>query len=213
MTMRLLSRIEFGSLLVYAPRGSSDSAAQSKQVCYDIKDGGPHVSKAVQRLQQVFESGENFRAFFGDETVLVPAPRSHPIHRGGPWPADLICVRMISHNLGAQVLRCLARREAVPKSSYAGPGTRPNAQKHLSSMEVDPSVLTYPRITLVDDVITSGATMCAAVSLVQDAFPDSEVRAFAIVRTLSDADEIPKILNPCEGVIECYGEGQTWRNP
>ena len=69
---------------------------------------------------------------------------------------------------------------------------------------------------VVDDVITSGATLFAVTQMVADAFPDAAVKAFALVRTLSDG-EIPetedRCLDPVVGTIALNSDGTTTREP
>ena len=67
-------------------------------------------------------------------------------------------------------------------------------------------------ITIVDDVVTKGATLLAAASLIKDRFPDSEVKAFAVVRTMGFIDDIERIKRPCTGTITLEG-GEAMREP
>jgi predicted amidophosphoribosyltransferase len=117
----------------------------------------------------------------------------------------------VTAGLGREVLACLRRTEAVPKSALAAPGGRPSVERHFETMEVDRSLLRPSRITVVDDVVTKGATLLAAVSRVAEAFPDAEVRAFALLRTMGFV-EIEKILDPCTGTITLRN-GEAVREP
>lgn len=72
-----------------------------------------------------------------------------------------------------------------------------------------PDVVLVPtprRITVVDDFVTKGATLLAAASRVQEAFPEAEVRAFALVRTKGLVADIESIGEPCEGLITRVGD-------
>jgi hypothetical protein len=60
--------------------------------------------------------------------------------------------------------------------------------------------------------ITRGATMLAAVSRVMEAFPRAEVRAFALIRTLSD-QEVERIVAPCTGTVRLHGPNSIRREP
>jgi adenine/guanine phosphoribosyltransferase-like PRPP-binding protein len=56
-------------------------------------------------------------------------------------------------------------------------------------------------MTLVDDFITKGRTLFAAACLVQEAYPQAVVRAFALVRTIGLITDVEKLVEPCEGVV------------
>jgi len=67
-------------------------------------------------------------------------------------------------------------------------------------------------ILLVDDVITRGATVLGAVNKIADAFPNARIRAFVVMRTISNPEEFSEIVQPCVGTIMLSGEN-TIRNP
>jgi phosphoribosylpyrophosphate synthetase len=54
---------------------------------------------------------------------------------------------------------------------------------------------------LVDDFVTRGATMIGAASRLLDQFPSVDLKAFALVRSLTSAD-IDAIRQPCIGTLE-----------
>lgn len=145
--------------------------------------------------------------------TLVPIPGSAPLLPNGLWVARRICEAMRAVGLGESVLPCLQRVTAVPKSAYAARGTRPSPQQHYDSMRVSQQIHRPARITLIDDVVTLGATFIAAASLVKEEFPESEVRAFALIRTRSLIPEITQIVDPVVGVIALDVLGKADRNP
>jgi adenine/guanine phosphoribosyltransferase-like PRPP-binding protein len=78
---------------------------------------------------------------------------------------------------------------------------------HYDSFEVESRPSPPLQITLIDDVVTKGRTLLAAASRVHEACPDSQIRAFALLRTLSYAPRIERILDPCVGEIRwCRGD-------
>ena len=56
-------------------------------------------------------------------------------------------------------------------------------------------------MTVVDDFITKGNTLLAACSLLKEALPEAEVRAFALVRTMGLVPEVERVVEPCMGTI------------
>jgi hypothetical protein len=163
-------------------------------------------------VQALLELG-GAEPFLGPGVCLVPVPRSAPIRDAGTlWPSQRICERLVSAGIGQAVLPCLARTTAVPKSAFAAPGERPDAERHFETMKVEPALQRPGRITVVDDIVTKGATLLAAASRVQDAFPEAEVRAFALLRTMGLVVEVEKILDPCRGTITLV-RGEVVRVP
>jgi phosphoribosylpyrophosphate synthetase len=57
------------------------------------------------------------------------------------------------------------------------------------------------RLTLVDDVVTRGRTLLAAAARLHEAFPVAEIRAFALLRTLAQHEELCRLLEPYEGEV------------
>lgn len=68
-------------------------------------------------------------------------------------------------------------------------------------------------LVVVDDVVTKGATLLAAAAVLQEAFPASRVRGFALVRTMGLVLEVDRILDPCLGTISVLPDGSVDRDP
>ena len=68
------------------------------------------------------------------------------------------------------------------------------------------------RLLVVDDVVTSGSMLIAAASLLQETFPEAEIKAFALLRTMSFG-EVDAILAPCAGLISYEGGPYARREP
>jgi predicted amidophosphoribosyltransferase len=214
----LPSNLAFVSLLQYAPRGQSDPSVHSRDVTYKIKQDG-YVGRfriidfAAERLEQVIASHPFLGDHFNASVTLVPVPRSSPLIRPDAlWPSLRICQAILARGLGADVLSCIERTRAVRKSSTARTGHRPGPAEHYASVRVVHEGRPAPSaITLVDDVVTRGATFLGIVPRLEEAFPGVEIRCFAMVRTRSDV-EIDRLLDPVEGTI-AYDGVELRRHP
>lgn len=199
------SEIPFASLLAYSPKGNSEESVKSRHVCYDIKRGNSQLlGQAVAMLEQVFEKA-GFETFLGPDVGLVPAPGSAPHVSGGLWPAELIAKALVGAKRGNAVIPYLRRKEAVPKSAFAAPGERPTVERHYETIAVDRELVAPRRLVIVDDVITRGRTLFACARSLQEAFPQAEVRCFAMVRTMGLQGDIERIVDPCKGRIYWNG--------
>jgi hypothetical protein len=67
-------------------------------------------------------------------------------------------------------------------------------------------------LCLIDDVITKGSTLLGAASRLQETFPQANVSAFALVRTLGFVDDVDRIVEPAVGTIVLRG-GEAVREP
>jgi hypothetical protein len=203
----LLSSVRFASLLTYSPRGTSRVSVSSRKVRDFIKSGQrPTLERAIQRVRERWEEA-GFEEFLGPGVVLVPVPRSSPLRdTDALWPAERICRSLEASGAGGQIMRCLERTEAVPKSAFAAPRERPSAERHFRTLAVHARLPSPERITVVDDVVTKGATLLAAASRLAEAFPDAEVRAFALLRTMGLVEDVERILDPCTGILAWNGE-------
>jgi predicted amidophosphoribosyltransferase len=212
----LLSEVRFGSFLAYSPRGTSDISLQSQRVTLSIikQDRNPGIAYAVQRL---VEERPNlpFADFFGETTLVVPAPNSTPRLKDALWSPLRICEELLRHGLAGEVRPCVTRVTAIRKSAFSAIGARPTPAEHLASLGLEnlPSLVEPTLITVVDDVVTKGATLLAVASMVQAAYPTAKVRCFGFVRTLGLVPDISSIIDPCVGRIFLDGHGGAIREP
>lgn len=216
----LLSEIEFASFLAYSPRGESEDAAQSRHWVRKLKGellvgGTPRESASsfvVGRLKARLDEVP-FADWFGPDVLLVPAPSSALLQVHSLWVPNRIARALVRQGLGQDVLPCLERVQPVRKSATAGTANRPLARFHYDSMTI--SALDFPHddVVVIDDVVTRGATLLVAVSLVQEALPGARVRGFAVVRTQSDSDDFLSMFAPVVGTISLRSDGQTTRRP
>jgi predicted amidophosphoribosyltransferase len=209
---RLLSEIRFGAFVAYSPHGTSQVSTNSRKVRDVIKDAQPDgLRQLFDRLARDF-SETPLGEVLGQHVTLVPAPRSSPLLKDALWPAQRMADELRKRGLAQDVVPLLTRAKAVPKSAFAKASDRPTPQQHLASLAIDPLLVNLARITIVDDVVTRGATLLAAASLIAASFPEAEVRTFAVLRTVSFED-VAAIVEPCVGTIRLTGNGKTWREP
>jgi len=126
--------------------------------------------------------------------------------------ARILADAMSALGLG-QTAELLSRRIALPKSATAEAKRRSTAEAHFQSLDVDARLNQFERIVLVDDVITRGATALGAASRLHHAYPQADIRAFAMIRTISDPAEFRALKDPCIGSIQLRADGQTTRRP
>jgi predicted amidophosphoribosyltransferase len=196
-----ITELRFGSLLAYSPRGESDVSRRSRTVCYQMKnDLGGAIARLVRRLKNEFPKA-SLDELLGPDVTLVPAPRSTPLIDGALWPARRIAEALVAHGLGVEVLAVVRRATPVPKSSHATPGERVSLAQHVESLSLEPLLANPVRITIIDDVVTKGRMLLATATVLRQAFPSTELRAFALIRTMGLQPDVEKILAPCIGAI------------
>lgn len=207
----MLSDLPYGTFANYSPRGTSELSQKSRQACGHIKAGKIELIKsAIPRIKS--ENAAVLAPFLNGDAVLVPVPRSAPLADGALWPAKVIADILADEGLGQEVLPCVRRASAVRKSSSSPGKDRPSVDEHYESLAVDRELVRPARITLVDDVLTQGRTMIACARHIEEAFPDADIRCFAMIRTQGFV-EIEKIVDPSVGVIHYYPSGKTFREP
>ncbi len=186
---------------------------ESQTLCRRIKRADDEaVRLAADRVLDCWRFGSFGDEFSGPDVILVPAPGRAPLVAGAVERASRYCEALAERGLAAGVEALVERATAVAKSAYAAPGERPDVDAHRASMRLRPTLLVPRRVLVVDDVVTRGATLLAAASCVAEAWPDCEVRGFALVRTLSPG-EVEAIRDPCTGIIELTPRGATIRRP
>ena len=129
---------------------------------------------------------------------------------GTLWVPKNIVRAMVQHRLG-QELDCLSRCKSLQKSAFSLPEARPLPANHFETLRVERGLIVPHEILLVDDVVTSGSTFLGAANRLLEAFPEARVRAFAMIRTISDPEEFRAFEDPHRKFIIQKHDGRAWR--
>ena len=215
-----LNQIRFCSLLSYCPHGRSSEIQHSKQIMIALKTDAfveePPIAMSdwVARAIQGQRTEAPFAQFFDSNTVLIPTPRSSLMRRDSLWVPHRIATALVREGIGKEVMPCLVRVKPVPKAAFSAAEERPTVLQHYKTMEVQGRLIKPEAITLVDDIVTRGATLLGAANLLADIFPEARISAFAAMRTISNSSEFKGTFAPCDGTIRYREEsGDTLRRP
>lgn len=202
LSMNHYSEVFCGTAFAYSPHESSSLAEKSRRSCYALKGGKQRtVDSAADRIRSLVDQG-HIDEFSEPDTILTPIPGHAPRAPGAVWVSLLLAQALVKRRLGREVGQLLVRRVAVRQSRTAPPGERPSHKEHYESMSISPLLGTEPRrIVVIDDVLTRGATMMAAVTRLREAFPAVDIGAFAFVRTTRHLGDGP-IVDPVRCTIE-----------
>ena len=213
--------LEFGSLLSYTPRGSSDKIRSARDVTLAIKtdhilDQPPMLpSEWIARTVKQFLPSLPYASFLTSQPILVPVPSSSLMKEDTLWVPDRIAKSLVANGIGREVAACLSRATAVPKSATSDAPDRPKPLRHFETLAIQESISQPPdEILLVDDIVTRGATMWGAANRLAEAYPEALIRGFAAVRTISNPYEFEELYRPVKGTIEFREDLQdTLRRP
>lgn len=207
----MLSELDFASFACYSPKGTSDIEVKAKKICGGIKSGKPSTIESIFKHFDTDTEGF-FSDFLNIDTILIPVPRSTLLVPGGLWPSLLLANAFLEHGYAKSVSTCLKRVKPLAKSSnFTSSSDRPSVQVQLDTLEVTPELLDGISITLIDDVITAGRTAYACATKLKQAYPDTDVRVFSVIRTISFSS-IDTIVEKCIGKILYYeSSGKTFR--
>ncbi|MBI4176627.1 MAG: hypothetical protein HY518_05455, partial [Candidatus Aenigmarchaeota archaeon] len=208
----LLSSLNYGAFLAYSPRGTDSKAKDSKNFMYAVKqDKNVHIQErdvsTSEFIAELIKDELNdlpFNDFFGPYVYLVPVPKSSPVKEGTLWVPRNIVNAFSNQGLGKPFI-CLERIEAVKKSAFSEPKDRPKASEHFRTIQIKSDlqrIENVEEIVLVDDLVTRGSTLLGSASRLSQVFPNASIRAFAVIRTISNLGEFRKIKDPCIGIIE-----------
>jgi len=209
----MIKTLTFASCYVYSPRGTQQCSERSRLLRALLKAADANfLPKYSWRVREQSDTANSFAEFFEAAAVLMPVPGSAPRVRGGLWVAERLAAELVRERLGQTVWPGLKRIRAVRKSSTAPAGARPSVEQHYNSFAVEQTLAVPAKVILIDDVVTKGRTLLAAAMRVQEAFPQAQIRAFAMVRTLGLVPEVGHLLEPCIGEIKWIA-GDAHRTP
>lgn len=126
--------------------------------------------------------------------------------------AEHLAIALVREGLARRAWAGLHRIRAVRKSATAIAGRRPTVLSHYDSFAIDDCVEEMDHVILIDDVVSKGRTLLAAATRVQEALPNAQIRAFAMVRTMGLVPDVVHLVEPCRGQIR-WRAGDAHRNP
>ena len=208
----MIDGVAFASCYVYSPAGESAICARSRLLRSLLKEGDERfMFKYAVRVRQQMEPAAVLAGFFLSGDLLVPVPRS-ATKVGGTWAAAELARALIEAGVGSATWPGLRRISAVAKSATAAKGWRPSVARHFDSFRLEPLQICPRRVVLIDDVITRGRTLLAAAARVREALPNTQIRAFALLRTMALISDLSHLLEPCRGEIR-WMRGDAHRTP
>jgi hypothetical protein len=208
----MIEGLPFASCYVYSPAGADAVSVRSRQLRTLLKAGdGNSMFRWALRVRQQVTDRSPLAGYLRPDQWLVPVPGSART-AGGCSVSWHIANALIDEGLGRFAWQGLRRVRAVRKSATAAPGSRPTVENHYDSFAVESAAARPSQVVLIDDVVTKGRTLLAAAARLREAFPDADIRAFALLRTMGLARRIDHLLDPCIGEIRWRG-GDAVRNP
>jgi hypothetical protein len=178
------------------------------------ESGVTYAQRAALVLRRDADAGaaglESLDDFLGADRVLVPVPRSSLQKPDSHWPARRICEALREQGFGKGMELMLLRAHALRSSSQSpSGGGRASYQEKLESLAVRVSLDPPDKITIVDDVITTGAETLAAATRIREMIPGADVRAFGMALTRGFVLDVPAVKMPFAGEMRL----NRWGNP
>ena len=182
--------MDYGALFSYSPYGTSEEEELSRSYRSAVKNDEPIriAGREVPMPEFVAQTLKESRAtlpfgrLFDSKPVLVPVTSSSLKNPDSLWVPFRIASAMQSRGLGSSVSVCLVRKCPVQRAATSISGKRPKAIEHYESQEVQKLIADPESILLVDDVVTSGATLVGSALRLAEAYPKTRIFGFAAMK-------------------------------
>jgi predicted amidophosphoribosyltransferase len=202
----MIAALEFMSCYVYSPAGAGELCERSRLLRELLKEGNARFLKHyAERVQRQMSESPQLTGFLSPDALLVPVPGCAPKRDQSRYVSSRLAEALLRQGIGRDMWHGLKRIRRVQKSSTAPSSERPSVALHYETFSVDSLTRGSQSLVLVDDVITKGRTLLAAAVRLREAFPDSNIRAFALLRTMGLIPRVRSIREPCRGVIAWTG--------
>jgi len=190
---------ECGCLLAYrSTPDSPDDLVRCKNLVWQIKQGGKFfpgggakpvlAAEYVVNLIKDLPAGHPLLAMFGAETAIIPVP-GHLSVPTRESPMAMFARTLVFAGLASGCQDVVRRKVDSPKSAKQPKGERYNYRQHLETLEARPLSDSFRSVLVVDDVISTSATIYATCLAVSDVNPGVTIRAFGISRTNQAAEK------------------------
>ena len=196
----MLFEVEYSTFGVYCNQSNSPVAEKSRIAKGKIKNANPNtIQAAINYIKGDYK--DIYKDFFGKDVTVVPCPSSSIIKEDFLNPPLTICKLLVANGLAYEVCDILYRKTPIRRSSHCnGAEERPSIQEHIQSIDLKNNILSTKKITIIDDVLTLGRTTYACAKLLNDRFPNIEIRIFAVMRT-RNKDKYDDVKNPNIGIM------------
>ena len=193
----MITRLIFATPFFYSTRGVSETSKKSRELRDRIKKNDDRLFEQIaEHIKNLVADGV-FPHFFSPDVSLVPVPGHAPLAPGAVGTAQRIAAALARAGLGT--MNPLLKRESrVTKSAWARGSDRPRAIEHFESLVLEASLIPSNQFLLIDDFVTRGATFLGAASRISTELGNSEIKCFALVRSITDG-EIEAIRQPAVG--------------
>jgi hypothetical protein len=213
------SDVPFFALLQYSTKPQTPTTTFFRRCAIAVKGmhsikGVPAVPQAVKRLQTQIASGNKAMCeCFTPGCVVVPIPSSTILTDKQVTAPMLLCKEMVKQGVAAEVAPLLRRTKTIPKAHLSKSGDRTTFDTKVDSLAVDHQPVLSGKgdtFVLVDDVITTGCTMLAALAVLQNTYPQAQIRCFAMLRAVSYQEQVTTMIFPVKGLLTYPPH---WREP
>ena len=154
-----------------------------------------------------------FAGLLSNDAVLVPVPGSALTKPGTLWTSRLLAEALARRGLGSSVAACLSRVASAPKPAFGKPDDGATPTRHCESMKVERMLVAPKNILLVDDLVAKGSTFLGAACRIAGLYPNTRVKAFAAMRTISQERGFAGMMGPREGTITPTRDGHSRKSP